>query len=157
MAVHGYVRATDDFDFAIATSNPDEFFDQLEEWLDDELTMKRAVANAGDPLGGVATIFGPNIAAIQFVNFVNPHTLTNGPGVEAIKGAQPEPSLVDIPVARPEHLVALKLYAGGRKDLMDAAELVETVGDLDWSETERVCAKYRLKDGLANLKSMLNE
>jgi hypothetical protein len=155
MAVHGYVRATDDFDFAIATSNPDPFFDSLEDWLSEGFRMTRSASAADDPLGGVATIFGAETAVIQFVNFVNPHTLRNSPGVEAIKAATPEPSLAGIPVAQPEHLLALKLYAGSGVDMIDAVELVKVIESIDWAEVDRVCTKYGLTAELERLRELV--
>lgn len=157
MAVHGYVRATDDFDFAIAISNPGPFFDALEEWLGDEFQMTRTAATDDDPLGGVATIFGSETAVVQFVNFVNPHTLRNSPGVDAINGATPEPSLAGIPVACREHLVALKLYAGSGTDMIDAVELASVGPAMNWDEVERVCQKYGLIPALERLRNLATQ
>lgn len=83
---------------------------------------------------------------MQVVNYFNPWRGWIEVGKAAVESAEPNAlqalAVVDIP-----HLVALKLYAGGRKSELDVLELLErNPAALD--EVRRVCERVGLASEL---------
>lgn len=156
LAVHGYVRGTEDWDCGVSTSNPQRLFKAIEEWLPADLSIEYRLPEAGDPLGGIASINGPGIPEIEIVNFTNPHALRNSPGPQAVKDAEYNENL-GLAVVTPEHLFLLKLYAGSLRDLGDAAELVRNLSDreFDWALVTRLSEEHHLAGALAKVRAEL--
>ncbi len=124
LAVHHYARATEDLDLgAIAVP-----YAKLRE-------LKRSLEDAGckvtlfdpdddDPLGGVLTVNRGEVGPVQVINFENPWVSRIHPGKRAVANAcSLEPGL-NLRVVKLEDLIALKLYAGGRKSENDILELL---------------------------------
>lgn len=144
LAVHRFARFTEDLDLATDT---------------DPFTVLREVAaalrargfeaelvtpDAEDPLGGVINIRRDDIEPIQVVNFYNPLDRGGGAlGADAIRSARPL-LLPDskLPVVDLAHLIALKLYAGGRKSQTDVLELLERNQPLELEHIRDVCARH---------------
>src|SRR5678815_59533 len=81
--------------------------------------------DADDPLGGCLNVTGDEFDLVQVVNFDNPFRPgAGGAGRAAVETATPN-VLGPLAVADIPHLVALKLYAGGRKNELDILELLD--------------------------------
>lgn len=143
LAVHGYVRGTQDLDLAT----------NVDLWRDlrrarDELARRGFIVelrepDAEDPLGGVLDVHAPGAVTIQIVNYFNPWHGMAPAGKEAVETAKLVPELglrvVDLP-----HLVALKLYAGGPQQWGDVYELLARHPEQDLEEIGSVCARVGL-------------
>jgi hypothetical protein len=147
LAVHGYPRATADLD--VATLLPTEA--QLSE-LADALRMRGyvvevATPDAQDPLGGVVTVVAPEADPVQVINYFNPWNGWAPAGKAALDTAMPDVlgplAVVDLP-----HLIALKLYAGGRKSELDVLELLSRHPVEAVAEARDVCKSLRLEAAL---------
>lgn len=156
LAFHGYVRATDDIDLAVHQPLL-ELRLALRTLEDRGFSFDLVNPEAGDPLGGVATLHKSGLDPIQLVNFSNfesPHNPLVGK--YAIDNAlEDQIEGTALRVADLPHLVALKLYAEGRKGQHDLLELLEARPDADLAEVRRVCEASRLGDQLARLLSLL--
>ncbi|HEU4536841.1 MAG TPA: hypothetical protein VFS00_22115 [Polyangiaceae bacterium] len=151
LAARGYPRNTADFDLATC-ADP---FRQLN-------VVARRLAASGyevdfrepdvdDPLGGVIDVVGAGFRTIQVVNFLNPYNRHAARlAEEAIHDAEAVPGLRARVVTVP-HLVALKLYAGGRRNEGDVVELLERNPHVALDEVRRVCERHGLGDGLEPL------
>ena len=159
LAVHGYPRATSDIDLAVNT-NPFESLREVQRTLRGEgFHTELILPDDTDPLGGVLTVTGTDIDAIQVVNFYNP--LSAKPlalGFRAIQTASagliPGTPLRVVNLA---HLVALKLYAGGAKSKLDVIELLQRNQDADLDGIRAVCAKHGLDGELNRLLSEIGQ
>jgi predicted nucleotidyltransferase len=146
LAAHGYPRATEDIDLAVAT-DPFSVLEAARQRISADLAVEATLAlpDAADPLGGVLTVTGEDFDPIQVVNFVNPMGSGLNPGAEAIRtavsGIVEGTSLrvVDLP-----HLVALKLYAGGPKSMLDVIEVLDRNPDADREAIRAVCRRFSL-------------
>lgn len=136
MAIHRYVRGTLDFDLG---SNVD---------IKELVRLQRAVEESGlsatlnrpdaeDDLGGKLIVWtevdedGDPLEPVEVVNFLNPHRPRRNPAARAIKNAivlQENPAFAYPTLA---DLIALKLDAGGWKDLADVVELLRQNPDAD--------------------------
>lgn len=146
LAVHYYPRDTVDLDLATAMTRR-----QLQEAADRLRALGMAVdlhpPDAADPLGGVIDVRCEGADPIQIVNFLNepaggfPRLVkeANAAAREIVPGS---PLRV---VALP-HLVAFKLYAGGRKSELDILELLDRNPDADIKAIRSLCASYRLAE-----------
>ena len=88
LAVHGYVRGTEDWDFGVTSADPRTLFEGLGVWLQSahpDLNLTFTMPDHDDPLGGVATITGDEIPDVDIINFFNPLTGRPGPAGEAIE------------------------------------------------------------------------
>jgi hypothetical protein len=156
LAVHGYPRATERIDLAVAT-DPFSVLWEAQQRIAATLPVEAILVtpDADDPLGGVLSVTGEGCDPVQVVNFHNPLTSSRNPGAEAVRTAVPgivagtTLRVVDLP-----HLVALKLYAGGYKSRLDVLALLERNPGLDLSETRQVCARFGLD---ADLRAVLDE
>jgi hypothetical protein len=147
LAAHKYVRSTEDLDLGI---NTNKFtLEAIRAELEDcgyraELRMP----DANDALGGVIDVQDVNDAFVQIVNFDN----SPGGGFprairDALKIATPLLPSSRLRVIPLPHLVALKLYAGGRDSLSDIRELLGKNPDVDREALKRLCREYRLPTG----------
>ncbi len=148
LAVHGYSRATEDVDLGLATPSLETLRrcgDLIRAALSVEVTV--AMPDAEDPLGGVITIHGPDIRQIQVINFVNPIGMGDHPGREAIAYAR-ELTIRGTPVGVVdlEHLVAMKLFAGGMKNRADVVELMAYNPEADLDAISALCIRFRLDE-----------
>ena len=148
LAVHGYPRATMDLNLAVSTdpfTSLREAATRIERQLG--LPVAQTTPDAEDPLGGVLSVAGPEFELVQVVNFLNPLSGARNPGAEAVATAEERDlggcrlRVVDLP-----HLVALKLYAGGRKSQLDVLELLERNASADREAIGRVCARFELDE-----------
>lgn len=150
MAAHRFVRATTDLDLATAV-DPSSSLQKLREALvaaGFDATVN--LPDAQDPLGGVLNVDGEDFNRVQVVNFLNPWNGLAPVGQEAVATAKRTPGerlrVVDLP-----HLIALKLYAGGRKSKLDILELLERNPEADHGEIRAVCQRFGLLPALEKL------
>mgnify|MGYP006274091921 CR=1 FL=1 len=141
LAAHGYVRFTETIDLAV---NVD---------LRTLKTIADALRSAGfeavlrepdgeDPLGGVIDVTGP-FGLVQIVNYGErfPAVIDAGLAEATIVVRAGSPlRIVPLP-----HLVALKLYAGGRESQSDIVELLTRNRQADLGRVREVCRNYRLE------------
>lgn len=141
LAAHGYIRATNDIDLALNAS------------LAGLRALAQSLASAGfaavlhepdadDPLGGVIDVAG-DFGLVQLVNFGNRFPAVIDEALQGSPLALREGSplrLIPLP-----HLIALKLYAGGRKSARDIVELLEANPGADVEQIRRLCARFRLR------------
>jgi hypothetical protein len=151
LAVHRYARATHDLDLATLVRTAQELDALAEALRAHGLDVAVAHADAGDALGGVITVESDDALAVQVVNFFNPWNGWVPAGKAALDHAIPR-ALGDLAVADVPHLVALKLYAGGRKSALDVIELLARHPPSLVEETLVVCD--RLGFG-ADLRALL--
>lgn len=113
LALHGYQRATLDFDIGTITDPSAQLKLVSERLRGLGFQADFSGPDGDDPLGGVLTIERADIDPIQLVNFYNPFSPEAGRvGREAIMVAKTVDT-IDIPVVDVPHLILLKLYAGG--------------------------------------------
>lgn len=118
MSVHGVVRATADLDLLILDPRPL----QTDFWADttDDISADIRLPGAEDPLGGVVRVADAHSGCIDVV--------VGRPAWHAdviARAVTTEVLGVDLPVALPRDLVALKLYAGGPQDAWDIQQLLD--------------------------------
>ena len=144
LAAHNYVRATADIDLAIAVDPFRELRllgDRLErEGFHTELSLP----DADDSLGGVLRVRATteDDDPVEVVNFQNPFRPSNNPGLEAVQTATPIGTSTSLRCATLPHLIALKLYAGSRRDQADVLELLRRNPAADRDQIREVCARY---------------
>ncbi len=160
LAVHLYPRYTEDFDLAVNTE-PFPKLRRVEEALQKEgFEVRFDAPDAEDALGGVLRVMGDDFEPIEVVNFYNPWPGARDCTVlarEALREAKVELSpesplrVVSLP-----YLIALKLYAGGRKATNDVLELLERNRDhLDLAGLRDVCNRHGLGGTLEPLLTEL--
>lgn len=144
LAAHGYVRRTRDFDLGTAT-DPFGALRRVRQALAKrgfQATLREP--DADDPLGGVLVVRPRGGSPIEVVNFLNPFSPSRGKvGIEAVQSARPLQE-GGLPVVGLPHLVALKLYAGGRKSELDVLELLSCNPEADREAIREVCERFRL-------------
>ncbi len=147
LAVHAYARATHDLDLATLVRTDRELDDLAEALRASGLDVHVAHADAGDALGGVISIDEEGSNPVQVVNFFNPWNGWVPAGKAALDHALPS-ALGDLAVADVPHLVALKLYAGGRKSQLDVLELLARQPPQATAEAQAVCDALGLGEAL---------
>src|SRR2546430_15763197 len=78
LAVHGYVRDTEDFDIATAT-DPFRVLAPIEKELASRYRVELITPDADDPLGGCLNVTGDGFDLVQVVNFEKPFRPGAGP------------------------------------------------------------------------------
>lgn len=153
MAVHHYVRETHDLDLAI-NINPFPTLRRLEEALrTDGFEVELAYPDADDPLGGVLRIKGEDFDPIEVVNFQNPWPGARDATVLAREALDEARFTLDpespLQVVTLPYLIALKLYARGRKSQLDVVELLEHNREhVDVAKLRDVCGRHGLGPAL---------
>ena len=148
MAVHNYVRSTQDLDLATAVM-PSPVLGRVADELrrrgyDAEYTHP----DMEDPLGGMIRITLSDDVSLDVVNFFNPWTVGAEPIVrDALTKARPVPesTLKVVPLA---HLIGLKLYAAGNKSKNDVLELIRANPELDLVSLRAFLAEHGLAEAL---------
>lgn len=152
LAVHGYVRDTEDFDIATAT-DPFRVLGLVEKELAARYAVELITPDADDPLGGCLNVTGDDFDLVQVVNFDNPYRPGAGSaGRAAVETATPN-VLGTLAVADLPHLIALKLYAGGRKNELDVLELLDRNPALKRDALAAVCKALGLEAELQKVIS----
>jgi hypothetical protein len=144
LAVHNYVRGTADIDLATAV-DPFRELPKLQERLESEgLDVELSFPDAEDILGGVLRVRarGVDNDPVEIVNFHNPLKPSSNPGLEAVQTATPIAASSALRCATLGHLIALKLFAGSRRDQADVVELLRRNTDADHEEIRNVCERY---------------
>lgn len=153
LAAHDYVRGTADIDLATAV-DPFRELRRLQERLHAEgLHAELSLPDAEDSLGGVLYVRAraDDEDVVEIVNFLNPLTLTNNPGSEAVRTATAIGPTTPLRCATLPLLIALKLYANSRRDQADVIELLRRNPSADLSAIREVCARYGYSDVLEEL------
>lgn len=153
LAAHGYVRGTLDVDLA-ANVDPYTTLRELQRALEsDSLHTKLNLPDADDVLGGVLRVWtevdedGDPLDPLDIVNFRNPLRAGVNPGASAVGNAlEIDPGISPLRYVRLSDLVALKLYAGSRRDLADVVELLRINQDADLSEVRQVAGQHGYAD-----------
>jgi len=150
LAVHGYVRATQDVDLATSVDLWKDLRRAGDELVRQGFTVELYEPDSEDPLGGVLNVRTPGADLIQVVNYFNPWRGVARVGQEAIETARPVADLalrvVDLP-----HLIALKLYAGGPKSSSDVLELLARHPDEDLGALGTLCTRLGLESEWAGV------
>lgn len=162
LAVHGYARGTEDIDLAVAVP-----LDALRQLLTASqaagLRAELRLPDEEDALGGVLVVWasedeeGNPTDVVEVVNFLNLLRPRNNPAAEAIARAVPLEGL-QLRCVAPADLVALKLYAGSRRDLADIVELLAHNPDTDLAVLRSVAGRFdqanRLEELMAEAQSL---
>jgi len=147
MAAHHYVRQTEDLDLAINV-DPYKRFRQLESALRAHgFEVESSYPDAEDSLGGVLRILGADFDPIEVVNFQNPWPGARDATVLAREAMEDAHMTLGpgspLHVVTLPHLIALKLYARGRKSEFDVLELLEhNRANLNVAELRDVCGRH---------------
>lgn len=153
LAAHNYVRGTADIDLAIAI-DPFRELRRLEDRLKREgFRTELNLPDAEDSLGGVLRVWATaeDDDPVEVVNFHNPLSPSSNPGLEAVQTATPIGASTSLRCATLPHLIALKLYAGGRRDQADVLELLRRNPGADRARIREVCARYGSEQVLEEL------
>lgn len=144
LAAHGYVRRTKDFDLATST-DPFTVLRRVRDTLAARgLEVELREPDSDDPLGGVLVVREKGARPVEVVNFLNPHSPSRGRiGLDAVKTASPM-QVGGLPVVDLAHLVALKLYAGGRKNELDVLEVLERNPESSRAAVGELCERFKL-------------
>ncbi|MFM7519332.1 MAG: hypothetical protein ACKO9B_02545 [Planctomycetota bacterium] len=141
LAAHRYVRHTEDIDLGVNIA--------IRECSSTAATLRTMgfdvelrEPDGEDPLGGVIDVSGP-FGLVQIVNFGErfPGVIESGLA-DATLQMREGGNLRIIPL---EHLVALKLYAGGMKSKADIVELLRRNPAADRDRIRGLCRRYRLR------------
>gem|GEM_PF-381091 len=151
LSVHGYTRATEDFDLGIILVDASQVFPDLNDEFSDRFSVDYTLAGPGDPLGGAMTVEGVDFAPIEIINLLNIQSAAgrNSPASDAIANAQS--GLIEgskLRVVTLPYLVVLKLHAGGLQDLGDVVQLLEYNPDADLREVQQLCEQYGVESKL---------
>ena len=141
LAAHGYVRFTEDIDLGVSVP------------VADLKGLAMAIRKAGfdavlrepdgdDPLGGVIDVSG-SFGIVQIVNFGERFPAVIESAVADATVPMREGAVLRI--APLEHLIALKLYAGGRRSEADVIELLKRNPSADREAIRARCRGYRLR------------
>lgn len=153
LAAHNYVRGTADIDLAAAV-DPFRELRRLQEVLQAEgLHAELNLPDADDVLGGVlrVRIHADDDDLVEIVNFQNPMNLSRNPGAEAVRAATALGPSTPLRCVTLAHLVALKLYAGSRRDQADVVELLRRNPEADLASVRDVCTRHGSSDLLEEL------
>jgi hypothetical protein len=150
LAVRGYARATEDLDLATVT-DPFKVLEPVAKELESRgYEIELNLPDRDDPLGGVLTVRGEGADPVQVVNYFNPWNGWSKVGKQAVETAEDD-ALPPLAVVTVPHLVALKLYAGGRKSELDILELLARWPAELLDEVRIVCRGFGLENALDEL------
>ena len=143
LAAHGYVRATDDADLGACTTFSPALCALRDRLRALGLDVELRSLDDDDPLDGVLVVEDGD-ALVEVVNIGNvrlgraaiDHAMDLGDGLRCVRASE---------------LVALKLYAGGRKSRLDVHELLDANPAIDREEVARTCAGLGLADDWAKI------
>jgi hypothetical protein len=153
LAAHNYVRGTADIDLATAV-DPNTQLRLLQSKLDSlGLHTELNLPDADDSLGGLLRVWAGDAEddPVEIVNFYNPYRPTRNPGGEAIRAAVPIDGQAGLRCVSLPHLIALKLYAGTRRDHADVVELLRRNPQADLDEIRAVCQTFGHAELIAEL------
>jgi hypothetical protein len=147
MAIHKYVRGSLDFDLGTRVELDD--LRRLMRALDAKgLSTRLNTPDDQDDLGGKLVVWnrvdddGDPLEPVEVVNFYNVLRPRKNPAAEAIKNAITLEERPALRYPRLADLIALKLDAGGPKDLADVIELLRQNPDADVEEIRATSKKY---------------
>ena len=152
MAVHGYTRATRDVELGAAGVPLALLREVADELRASGYGVEVGEPDLSDPLGGVVRVEVSDGLQVDVVNFGNPFTgAGRRVGAAALGG-----ELIPVPgrrlaVVGVAPLVLLKLAAGSRLDLRDAAELLARHPEVDRAALREQCKALRLDRKLARV------
>jgi len=153
LAAHNYVRATADIDLASAV-DPFRELRRLREALEAEgLHAELNLPDAEDGLGGVLRVRAQvdDDELVELVNFHNPLNPSRNPGAEAVRTATALGPSTSLRCSTLAHLIALKLYAGSRRDQADVVEVLRRNPEVDLASVREVCARHGSSAALEEL------
>jgi hypothetical protein len=156
LAVHRYVRSTEDIDLGISTRDLSALraaSDRIKEKLG--LDVQLVLPDDEDPLGGVLTITGEGFDPVQVVNLTNPLAFRTTPGAAAI-GSSIRVEGLSLPTVDLPHLVALKLYAGDPESQADVLAVLKRNPDCSLDEIRAVCERFGLAPTFDSLLQALH-
>jgi len=157
LAIHNYVRASEDIDLASHTelSKLRELQQRLESM---QLQTELRTPDEEDPLGGVLEVWqrtdeeGDPIDSIEIVNFANPwRPGQQTPARDVLANAKPVAPDSPLRCAQLPDLIALKLYAGSARDKADIIDLLVRNPDADLGLIRAVCKRYGYEQALEDL------
>lgn len=131
LSLYGVVRATDDVD--VLTTDPRCLERAIWNVRPPDVTVDVRRGDADDPLAGVVRITparGTRVDVVVGRSRWQDDVLARAPRMPLLGAA--------IPVALPDDLVLLKLYAGGPQDAWDIDQLLDAVPGLDASVSSRL-------------------
>jgi hypothetical protein len=158
LAAHNYVRGTVDVDLATHV-DPGRELRRLQQRLESiGLHTRLNLPDEDDHLGGLLRVWqtededGDPIEPVDVVNFFNPHRPAGiNPGAVAIREAVTLDRVGRLRYVRLPELIALKLYAGSRRDQADVVELLVNNPDADLSVVRSVCRDFGFEQLLEEL------
>lgn len=155
LAVNGYARGTEDIDLAVAVP-----LDELRQLLTVSqaagLRAELRLPDEEDALGGVLVVWasedeeGNPTDVVEVVNFLNLLRPRTNPAAEAIARAVSLEGL-HLRCVTTADLVALKLYAGSRRDLADIVELLAHNPDTDLAVLRSIAGRFDHENRLEEL------
>lgn len=158
LAAHGYARSTEDLDLGTVAVPLATLHTVAAELRAAGLHAEVREPDAADHLGGVLRVEVDDMLSVDVVNFVNPLTGAGRRVAEAAFGAPLIPLAGRrLAVVGLEALLLLKLAAGSRFDLRDAAELLALHPELDRHALHTRCAALRLDKKLDRVLADLAE
>jgi hypothetical protein len=139
VAYHGVVRASLDADALISLKGAGLDLDTLARLLSDQgLTVEVRMGEEGDPLGFVVRIFDAERNQVDLIGGIR--KLDPGFFDRALSD---EFDGLKLRFASPEDLIALKVYAGGPKDMEDAKGVLEVQsGAIDKDLVLSLCRRF---------------
>lgn len=141
LAAHHYIRFTQDLDIG-ANIPLDQFRELTGKLRHRGYTTELMEPDGDDPLGGVLNVHG-DFGLVQVVSFADRFPAVIRDGLKAATLQISEGS--SLRIAPLEHLVALKLYAGGIKSKADIVELLRRNPTADLDAIQQLCERYRLR------------
>lgn len=158
LAAHNYVRGTADVDLA-TNVDPGRALAGLQHGLQAiGLKAELHMPDEDDSLGGLLRIWqaedehGDPIDPIDVVNFFNPYRPGRiNPGADAVRNAVSLGEGSKLRYVRLADLIALKLYAGSRRDQADVVELLVRNPGADLAEIRTCCVRFGFENLLDEL------
>lgn len=149
LAIHGYVRGTNDLDLASSIELSELL--RLRRHLEDHgLSTDLRSPDEHDALGGRLIIWeqvdemGAPFEPVEVVNFFNSHRPRSTPARDAIRGAQVLDGKPGLRFPSLADLIALKLYAGSLRDEADVVEVLVCNPATDVERVRETCRRYGL-------------